>query len=41
VTRVNVDTATLLSDWPVNEIRAIVRVDVRPTELTYANMSLL
>jgi hypothetical protein len=38
VTRVNVDTARLLSDGPEDQVRVIVRVDVRPTDVTYANM---
>jgi hypothetical protein len=41
VTRVNVDTARLLGEWPDDHVRVIVRVDVRPTELIWGNMSFM
>ena len=41
VTRVNVDTARLLGDYPDGHVRAIVRVDVRPAAHLYANQPFL
>jgi hypothetical protein len=41
VTRVNVDTARLLGNWPDDHVRVIVRVDVRPTEIIWGNMSFM
>ncbi len=41
VTRVSVDTARLLGDYPAGHVRAIVRVDVRPATHLYANQPFL